>query len=108
MNSLNLNETIFEYSQCNRAIRLRLVHGEIDMEDVLVVARLSGQETLCGGLEYRVDCFSAQADLPLKMLIALPAELQFVEFTGVAGEKETANFRKRITDPHIKNPIDTG
>lgn len=82
MNSLNLNRTIFEYSQCNRAIRLRLAHGEIDMEDVLVVARLSGQETLCGGLEYRVDCFSTQADLPLKMLIALPAELQFVTDRG--------------------------
>jgi type VI secretion system secreted protein VgrG len=108
MNSLNLNGTIFEYSQRNRAIRLRLAHGEVDMDDVLVVARLSGQETLCGGLEYRVDCSSTKSNLPLKMLIALPAELQFVEFTGIAGEKETAKFRKRITDPHIKNPIDTG
>ena len=31
-----------------------------------------------------------------------------VEFTDVAGEKTTVKLRKRITDPHIKGPIETG
>ena len=55
-----------------------------------------------------MDCFSNQANLSLQMLIALPAELQFVEFTGVAGEKAPAKSRKRIINPQIKGPIETG
>jgi hypothetical protein len=31
-----------------------------------------------------------------------------VEFTDVAGEKTPVKLRKRITDPHIKGPIETG
>lgn len=78
----NLSGMPFQYSQLNRPIRLRLAYAETVMDDVLIVARLTGQETLCGGLEYRVDCFSTQANLPLKELIALPAELQFVTDRG--------------------------
>ena len=31
-----------------------------------------------------------------------------VEFTDIAGEKAPAKLRKRIVDPHIKGPIETG
>jgi len=82
MKPLNLSGMPFEYSQLNCPIRLRLAHAETVLDDVLIVARLTGQETLCGGFEYHVDCFSTQANLPLKAFIALPAELQFVTDRG--------------------------
>lgn len=82
MNSLNVSGMPFEYRQINRPIRLRLEHGDTTMDDVLIVARLTGEETLCGGIEYCVDCFSTQSNFPLKSLIALPAELQFVTDRG--------------------------
>ena len=50
--------------------------------DVLFVKRVTGQESICGGLEYTLFCVSTRADLPLKEFIALPAELQFVTDRG--------------------------
>ena len=66
----------------NRPIRLRLSHQNSVLDDVLLVKRVSGQESMCGGIEYRLLCISTQACLPLKEFIALPVELQFVTDRG--------------------------
>lgn len=69
-------------TQSNRPIRVRLAHPKGVLDDVLQVKHVSGQETLCGGIEYRLLCVSINATLPLKEFIALPAELQFVTDRG--------------------------
>jgi type VI secretion system secreted protein VgrG len=66
----------------NRPIRLRLSQERQVLDDVLLVKRVTGNETVCGGLEYRLLCVSTRADLPLKEFIALPVELQFVTDRG--------------------------
>jgi type VI secretion system secreted protein VgrG len=69
-------------TEANRPIRLRLSKEQQVLEDVLLVKRVTGNESLCGGLEYRLLCVSTRADLPLKEFIALPVELQFVTDRG--------------------------
>jgi type VI secretion system secreted protein VgrG len=69
-------------TEANRPIRLRLSHQHQILADVLLVKRVTGNESLCGGFEYRLLCVSTRADLPLKELIALPVELQFVTDRG--------------------------
>lgn len=69
-------------TQSNRPIRLRLSHQNSVLDDVLLVKHVVGQETMCGGIEYRLLCASTQASLPLKEFIALPVELQFVTDQG--------------------------
>jgi type VI secretion system secreted protein VgrG len=82
MNSLNVFGLSSALSQSNRPIRLRLSHQNSVLAASLLVKHVSGQETLCGGIEYRLLCVSMKADLPLKEFIALPAELQFVTDRG--------------------------
>jgi type VI secretion system secreted protein VgrG len=82
MNSLNMIGWRPDLTQSNRPIRLKLSRSFSVVDEVLVVKHVSGQETLCGGIEYRLLCVSTQADLPLKEFIALPAELQFVTDRG--------------------------
>jgi type VI secretion system secreted protein VgrG len=77
-------------STAHRALRLRLAHsGELSdaqygaqSGSLLLPQRVSGQESVCGGLEYRVSCVASDPALPLKELIALPAELQLVTDRG--------------------------
>jgi type VI secretion system secreted protein VgrG len=69
-------------SEANRPIRLRLSHKRRLLDDVLLVKHVTGNESICGGLEYRLSCISTRADLPLKEFIALPVELQFVTDRG--------------------------
>lgn len=69
-------------SEEKRPIRLRLSQEKQVLDDVLLVKRVAGNETLCGGLEYRLLCVSTRSDLPLKEFIALPVELQFVTDRG--------------------------
>lgn len=69
-------------TQSNRPIRLRLSHRIAGRDDVLLVKHVTGQETICGGLEYRLLCLSTEVGLPLKEFIALPVELQFVTDRG--------------------------
>jgi type VI secretion system secreted protein VgrG len=69
-------------TEANRPIRIRLAQEQQVLDDVLLIKRVTGNETLCGGLEYRLLCVSTRADLPLKEFIALPAELQFVTDRG--------------------------
>ncbi len=66
----------------NRPIRLKLdLPGGIN-DDMLLPQRVFGTETLCGGIDYRILCVSANASLALKQLIAVPAALQFVTDQG--------------------------
>lgn len=71
-----------DLTQSNRPIRLRLSHQDTVLDDVLLIKHVSGQETLCGGIEYQLSCVSMRAALPLKDFIALPVELQFVTDRG--------------------------
>ncbi|WP_156116679.1 type VI secretion system Vgr family protein [Massilia sp. 9096] len=82
MNLKDVLDLFTGISEANRPIRLRLSQGLRVLDDVLMVKRLTGRETMCGGLEYRLLCLSARADLALKEFIALPAELQFVTDRG--------------------------
>ncbi|MDY0976387.1 type VI secretion system Vgr family protein [Massilia sp. CFBP9012] len=82
---MNLNDLIEGFtslSESHRPIRLRFSRGQQASGDVLLVQRVSGTESLCGGLEYRLLCVSTRADLALKDFIALPVELQFVTDRG--------------------------
>jgi type VI secretion system secreted protein VgrG len=66
----------------NRPIRLRLDLPDGVNDDMLLPQRVFGSETMCGSIEYRVLCVSASVDLPLKNMIAVAAELQFVTDRG--------------------------
>ena len=82
MNLKDLAEAFGGLSEANRPIRLRLSYERHVLDDVLLVKRVTGHESLCGGLEYRLLCVSTRIDLPLKEFIALPVELQFVTDRG--------------------------
>lgn len=82
MNLKDLMKEAFGLTESNRPIRVRLFQKDHVLDDVLLVKRVTGSETLCGGLEYRLLCVSECANLPLKELIALPVELQFVTDRG--------------------------
>lgn len=66
----------------NRPIRLRLGHTDLLADDVLLPQRVSGHEAICGGIDYVVTCVASTPRLPLKEMIALPAEVQFVTDRG--------------------------
>lgn len=82
MNVLKAGRFSSDLTQANRPIRLRLWVQGSALDDVLLVKHVSGQDALCGGIEYRLLCVSTDADLPLKEFIALPVELQFVTDQG--------------------------
>lgn len=82
MNLKDLIEGFTSLTESNRAIRMRLSQGQQAHSDLLLVKHVSGAETLCGGLKYRILYVSTRADLPLKEFIAMPAELQFVTDRG--------------------------
>lgn len=69
-------------STAHRPIRLRLGHADHLADEVLLPQRVSGSESVCGNLEYTVTCVASTPRLPLKELIALPAEIQFVTDRG--------------------------
>jgi type VI secretion system secreted protein VgrG len=69
-------------STAHRPLRLRLAHAGQLSEDILLPQRVVGSEAVCGGIEYRVACLASSPHLPLKELIALPAEIQFVTDRG--------------------------
>lgn len=77
-----LTETFDGWAGTRRPIRLRLSHGKRALDNVLIIKRVTGSETMCGGLEYRILCVSKSADFTLKEFIALPAEIQFVTDRG--------------------------
>ena len=74
-----------------RPIRLRLGRhngaspasgGASFADELLLPQRVVGTESICGGIEYIVTCIASTPRLPLKELIALPAEIQFVTDGG--------------------------
>lgn len=69
-------------NDANRPIRLRLAMDQSVIDDALLVKHVSGVETICGGLEYRLLCVAMKAGLPLKQFNAAPVELQFVTDSG--------------------------
>jgi type VI secretion system secreted protein VgrG len=82
MNLKDLTTLFAGLSEAKRPIRMRLSQGQDVLDDVLLIKRITGSETICGGLEYRLLCVSTHADLPLKDFIALAVELQFVTDRG--------------------------
>ncbi|QOY96443.1 type VI secretion system tip protein VgrG [Massilia sp. UMI-21] len=66
----------------HRPIRLRLGHADHLADELLLPQRVQGHESVCGGFEYLVTCVADTPRLPLKELIALPAELQLVTDRG--------------------------
>ena len=82
---MNLNDLMAMLpglTEAHRPIRLRLSSDQGVLDDLLLVKHVSGSETLCGNLEYRLLCVATDAALPLKQFIALPVELQFVTDRG--------------------------
>jgi type VI secretion system secreted protein VgrG len=66
----------------NRPLRMRLAHPTGVVDDVLLPQRIVGCESMCGGLDYRIDCVATDATLELKQFITLPVELQLVTDRG--------------------------
>lgn len=66
----------------NRPIRLTLWGPDGIVHDLMIVKQVSGVESVCGGIKYRVLCVCLQAGLKLTQFMAMPAELQFVTSTG--------------------------
>lgn len=79
---MNAPDVSSQLTQAHRPIRLRLAHQNRLLDNVLLVKHVWGQETMCGGIEYRLFCVASQASLPLKEFMAIPAELQFVTDQG--------------------------
>ena len=77
-----LAASVMGLSDSNRAIRLRLSGADGIVDDLLLVKYVSGIETMCGGIEYALQCVCLKAGLALKDFIANPVELQFVTDTG--------------------------
>lgn len=69
-------------SSAHRALRLRLAHAQGLPDDVLLPQQVTGTESICGGIEYRLACVASDPALPLKQFIALPAEVQIVTDRG--------------------------
>lgn len=82
MNPKDLKDAFSGMTEANRPIRVRLLQAQRVLDDVLLIKRVTGNETLCGGLEYRLLCVSTSANLPLKEFIALPLEVQLVTDCG--------------------------
>lgn len=66
----------------NRPLRLLLDGAEDSNGKALLPQRIIGNETLCGGFEFRMLCVSESATLPLKDFIGVPVELQIVTDHG--------------------------
>jgi type VI secretion system secreted protein VgrG len=66
----------------NRPLRLRLDLPGGFNDDMLLPQRVFGSESICSGIEYRVLCVSANAQLPLKKMIAVAAVVEFVTDRG--------------------------
>ena len=77
-----LAASVMGLSDTKRAIRLRLAGANGIVDDLLLVKYVSGVETMCGGIEYALQCVCLRAGLALKDFIANPVELQFVTDTG--------------------------
>lgn len=69
-------------TDANRPIRLRLYTEKGVVSECLLIQRVTGVESVCGGIEYRLLCVGRQAGLKLKQFIAMPVELTFITSSG--------------------------
>jgi type VI secretion system secreted protein VgrG len=82
LNFQDLAEVFNGLSGTKRSIRLRLSQATGIPDNALLAKCVTGTESICGGLEYRLLCVSVCGNLALKEFIALPAEIQFVTDQG--------------------------
>ncbi len=101
-----------EQSDANRPIRLRLPPQNKQLNDALLIQRISGHDALCAGLDVELWCVSTSAHIPLKSFIALPVAIDMVtdrgelhQICGVVTEASTgesdgglATYKLRIQD----------
>ncbi len=66
----------------NRPLRMHLGFPDGVASNVLLPQRVTGVEAICDGIELRIYCLSLNSALPLKTLIGLPIEVQFVTDRG--------------------------
>lgn len=71
-----------ELTAAHRPLRLQLACAEGSSDQLLLPQRISGEEAICGGIEYRLQCVATDASLPLKRFIAVPAALHLVTDRG--------------------------
>lgn len=95
-------------STANRQLRLRLAHSEQLSGDALLPQCIVGTESICGGIDYRVACVAGSPNLPLKELIALPAEIQFVtdrgrlrSVCGIVAEAQAGDYDGGLAAYHL-------
>jgi type VI secretion system secreted protein VgrG len=69
-------------NSANRPLRLRLATPDGISDNVLLPQRVHGFESICAGIEYRIQCVASSAHLKLKTFINLAAELQIVTDRG--------------------------
>jgi type VI secretion system secreted protein VgrG len=74
--------SLFAVSTDARPLRLNLGLPGGFRDDVLMPERVSGRESICGGIEYDILCVADDATLALKDFLAAPAELQIVTDGG--------------------------
>ncbi len=101
-----------ELSDANRPLRLRLPNKNKQLNDALLIQRVSGHDALCAGLDLELWCVSTSAHIPLKSFIALPIAIEMVTDRGglhlisgiiteaVAGESDggLATYKLRMQD----------
>jgi type VI secretion system secreted protein VgrG len=98
-------------STANRQLQLRLASPGSDYPDtdrMLLPQRVVGVESICGGIEYHVACLANSPHLPLKELIALPAEIKFVtdrgklrSVCGIVTEARAGNYDGGLAAYHL-------
>ncbi len=71
-----------ELSDAKRPLRLRLPLQNKQLNDVLLIQRISGHDALCAGLDIELWCLSTSAHIPLKSFIALPIAIELVTDRG--------------------------
>ncbi len=68
----------FSLSETNRPIRLRFPPHRSDLEGLLTVQKVEYSNVICEGVHGYLICLSERANLPAKLFIGLPVEVQLV------------------------------
>lgn len=82
MNFEQLRELINIHTGEHRPICLRFSPQHAHLGALLIVHRVDGSESICGGLKYSIGCVSNKAGIELSEFIAVPLEVQFVTDRG--------------------------
>lgn len=70
------------FSEKNRAIKIRFSDKYQDLDTALLVQRISGSSSICGGFEYELHCVATTVHIELKKLIAVPVCIELVNDSG--------------------------